>query len=616
MQSARIAAMSRQIPAKPVDERAPKAIPELLKLAFAAHQAGRLDEAEGLYRHILAIDGHHADSLHLLGVIALQKKDYESAVSLIRQAIVIKSGIAAYYSNLGAALRALGRAQEAVDCYQHALRLKPDYLEAHYNLANALCDLGKLEEAIPSYQRALALGPESAEADAVASNPDSSEVYCKLGNALLAKNELAKAAPFFERSLTLRRDNAEAHNCLGFVLEATGRLEEAREHYGRARDLAPEKAEYHSNLGNVLQAQGRLDEAIQCHQRALELEPGFAKGYNNLAVVFAIQGRINEAMALYEHALTLDPDYVQAQLNRSMLQLLQGDFASGWRNYESRWQALKQRSLTQPRWQGEPLAGKCILLHAEQGLGDTLQFLRYLPQVQAAGGSVVLEVPARLLRLAAQLPGVAELVTSGDPLPPFDCHCPLMSLPLVFGTTLESIPADVPYLSVPAEAMQSAAALRWPAKGLRVGLVWSGNPDYGKNLFRSMALRQLEPLLDLEGIHFFSLQMGAAAAQLAQTPAEITDLAPVTSDMADTAAQIAHLDLVITVDTSVAHMAGALAKPVWLLLPLAPNWRWLQERADSPWYPQMRLFRQPRLGDWPSVVEAVRKALVERSAQV
>jgi hypothetical protein len=242
-------------------------------------------------------------------------------------------------------------------------------------------------------------------------------------------------------------------------------------------------------------------------------------------------------------------------------------------------------------------------------LGDTLQFLRYVPMVQAAGGTVILDVQRSLLRLAAELPGIAALEATGDPLPPFEWHCPLMSLPAAFGTAIESIPAQVPYLRVPAEAKQSAESLEWPIDGLRVGLVWSGNPLFPEDRLRSIPLSGFEPLLALNGVHFFSLQMGPAASQLAEVGAPAIDLQPAIGDMADTAALIEKLDLVITVDTAVAHLAGALGKPVWVLLPFAPDWRWLMEREDSPWYPTMRLFRQPKFGNWPSVLERVRGEL-------
>ena len=292
------------------------------------------------------------------------------------------------------------------------------------------------------------------------------------------------------------------------------------------------------------------------------------------------------------------------------MELLAGNFTKGWRDYEIRSRRKNApRRFPEPLWRGDSLNGARILLHAEQGLGDTLQFLRYVPMVQAAGGTVILDVPRSLLRLAAELPGIATLIGTGDPLPPFEWHCPLMSLPLAFGTSLDSIPGPVPYLRVPAKAWKKAEGLQWPDKGLRVGVVWSGNPLFPEDWIRSIPLRSFASMFRREGVHFFSLQMGPAAAQLAEVNAPVIDLRVAIVDMADTAALIAKLDLVITVDTAVAHLAGALGKTTWVLLPFAPDWRWLIEREDSPWYSTMRLFRQPGFGDWGSVLERVRDEL-------
>jgi hypothetical protein len=304
----------------------------------------------------------------------------------------------------------------------------------------------------------------------------------------------------------------------------------------------------------------------------------------------------------------------------AMLHLLRGDFARGWRGYEARHRHLDQprRSFLQPQWRGEPLHGDRILIHAEQGLGDVLHLLRYIPMVQAAGGTVLLELPKSLHRLAAELPGIAELLSPGDPLPSAAWHCPILSLPLAFQTTLETIPAPVSYLSVPAAARQAHSSRTWPSTGLRVALVWAGNPDNTVDIYRSLAGSLLAPLCTVPGIHLYSLQMGEKrhpAGLDDATAAHITDLTATIEDMADTAALIEPLDLVIAVDTAVAHLAAALGKPVWLLLPLAPDWRWLLHRSDSPWYPTMRLFRQPAFGDWTSVITSVRSALCDLSQQ-
>jgi Flp pilus assembly protein TadD len=529
--------VSDSTPAQP-PARTSLFVENLLANGLAHHQAGRLGEAEREYRKILNLDPRHANSLHLLGMVAFQAGHLDAAASLIRRAIANQGNTTIYHANLGNVLHTQGKLEEAVECYRRALQLNPASAVAHANLGLTLQFLGRLEEAAASFEHAL--------------------------------------------------------------------------------ELSPEIAVVHSNLGNVRQAQGRLEDAALCHARALEVEPANSEAYSNLGTVLDLQGRLQESAASYDRALALKPEFAVARFSRSLLRLLQGDFINGLPDYEDRRFLHKPRGFTKPQWRGEPLNHARILLHAEQGLGDTLQFLRYVPMVQAAGGEVVLEVQAAIRRLAAQLPGIEpeDIFASGESLPEFDWHCPLMSLPLAFGTTLDSIPGQVPYLTVPFEAAEKASHFTWPDKGLRVGLAWAGSATHLKDRYRSIPLALLEPQLATEGVRFFSLQVGPAAAQLAATiesagggPA--TDLEPEIEDMADTAALIANLDLVIAVDTAVVHLAGALAKPVWVLLPVSPDWRWLLGRADSPWYPTMRLFRQTELGDWPPVIEAVRRALVE-----
>jgi tetratricopeptide (TPR) repeat protein len=417
------------------------------------------------------------------------------------------------------------------------------------------------------------------------------------------------------RAIDLNGHQASYHFYLGNALQAQGKLDEAVNCFERALGLVPDNANFRCNLGDALHTQGKVEEAVVWYKRTLALDPGHYKASNCLCSALFDLGDLAGAVACCERTLALKPGYGEALMNRCLLQLLQGDFVNGWRNYEARWKVYPPRRFSQPLWTGAPLKGATILLYAEQGLGDSLQLLRYVPLVQAAGGRVVLELPANLCRLAAEVPGLAALVNFGDALPHFDCRCPLMSLPLAFGTTVETIPLCMPYLAVPEEALRKASALAWPTTGLRVGLAWTGNPTHPKNRARSVSLDLLKPLFGLEGVQFFSLQMGQAAAELATWKAKITDLAPVTGDMADTAAQMAHLDLILSIDTSVAHLAGALARPLWVLLSYLPDWRWLLDREDIPWYPTARLFRQPRPGDWPAVIESLRAALVELATQ-
>jgi Glycosyltransferase family 9 (heptosyltransferase) len=326
------------------------------------------------------------------------------------------------------------------------------------------------------------------------------------------------------------------------------------------------------------------------------------------------QGRLAAARAHYDRAIELEPASADARWNRCLLDLLEGNLAAGWKQYEVRYQRRQSapRGFPGPLWRGEPLNGATILLHSEQGLGDTLQFLRYVPRVQASGGVVILDVQGPARRLAAELPGVTVRADLEEDMSAYAWQCPLMGLPHAFGTTLESIPCDVPYLQVPEAAAHAAAELSWPSDRLRVGILSSGNPDHMEDRYRSIPLAMWGPLLGLEGVRFFSLQFGPSA-RFAET-AGVEDLGSAIQDLSDTAALMTHLDLVITVDTSVAHLAGALGRPVWLLVPFAPDWRWLLERTDSPWYPTMRLFRQPAVLAWAPVLERVKSELGALSA--
>jgi tetratricopeptide (TPR) repeat protein len=645
----------------------------MIEDAVRHHHAGRLDEAEQLCDRILVMEPRHADSWHLLGVIAFQANRHEIAADMIRNAIRINSKDASYHCNLGLVSQALGKLNDAVGRYKRALNLNPYFAEAHYNLGNALREQGKLDDAITLYKRALVLKPNYAEAhcnlsvvlgsqgkvdeavkcgeralalgpqlavvhfnlgnlfqtqgrldeavarynQALVLKPDYVAAHCNLGNLLKGTDKLNQAVRQYEQALALKPDDSNLHLNVGLALYAQGKLSDAAAHYRQALALKPDFAEAHYNLGITLCAQDNLDEGVAHYEQALTVKPDYAQAHNNLGNTLDARNALDLAMVHYERALTLKPDLTEAHYNLAMSQLRSGDFVSGWRNYEWRWNSEKspllKRNFSQPQWRGEPLNGARILLHAEQGLGDSIQFLRYLPMVQAAGGTVVLEVQDRLRRIAAELPGIAELVSSGEPLPSFEWHCPLLSLPLAFGTTLSTIPAQTPYLFVPEQARMKIDTFSWPTEGLRIGFVWAGNPTFLKDRarYRSIPFLLLKPLIEITGIHLFSLQIGGASAELADAPATVNDFSPYVGDMADTAAQIAHLDLIITVDTSVAHLAGALGVATWVLLPFAADWRWLQNRNNSPWYPTMRLFRQPSPGAWEPLIAEVGECLMK-----
>ncbi len=613
-------------------------IQDLLTRAVEAHKAGRLDEAKHLYLEILAIDVKHSKSLYGLGLIAQQAGSLEIAARMMERAIAADAKVAAYHCSFAGALRGIGNDDRAVAEYEITLKLDPNHEDAHFNLADILKKKGRLEEAEKHLKRAIELRPDCSESHenlstvlrrqgrldearasyerALAHDPNNVAALQNLGNLLVNSGELAKAIEHFERALALQPHLAQAHNGMGAALHELGRLDDAEASYRKALASKPDYADAYCNLGNLARKRGRSTEAIEHYERALALNPDLSEAHSNLGMALVGERKLEEARRHYDRAVALEPGLGNARWNRSLLDLLEGKFESGWQDYDvRRFRAqTAPRSFAQPIWRGESLKGARILLHAEQGFGDAIQFMRYGPLVSAAGGTVILDVKPGLTRLARQLSEVTELIATGDPLPPFEWQCPLMSLPLAFKTNLATIPAQVPYLRAPEDARQRAAKLTWPESGKRVGLVWSGNPEYAEDRQRSIPLAEFSELFALEGLHFYSLQFGPAAAQIAQIKAPIVDLTPGIQDFADTAALIEQLDLVITVDTAVAHLAGALAKPVWTMLPFAPDWRWMLDREDSPWYPTMRLFRQPKRDDWSSVIERLLDQLTTMTA--
>ncbi len=608
-------------------------IQKLLARAVNAHKAGRLDEAKQLYLDILAIDVRHAKSLYGLGLIAQQAGNLDIASRMMQRAIAADAKDPASHRGLGGILRGMGLEDQALVEYETALEFEPNDEESHFNLADILRAKGSLEEAEKHFQRAIELRPNCSETheklsvvlrrqgrldeargsyeQALLHDPNNVVALQNLGNLLVNGGELDKAIAYFERALALKPDMAEAHNGMGAALHELGKLDEAEDSYSKALSYQPNYADAYCNLGNLQRKRGRAAEAIEHYERALALNPDLSEAHSNLGMALVGERRLEDARKHYDRAVALEPGLGNARWNRSLLDLLEAKFESGWQDYDVR-RFRKQtapRGFAQPIWRGEPLHGERILLHGEQGFGDAIQFMRYAPLVQAAGGTVILDVKPSLARLARQQAGVAEFVATGDPLPAFEWQSPLMSLPLAFKTDLATIPNQVPYLSAPEDARQQAMDFAWPEHGKRVGLVWSGNPEYTEDRRRSMPLSEFSELLAMQGLHFYSLQFGPAARQISEIETPVIDLTPTIKDFADTAALIEQLDLVISVDTAVAHLAGALAKPIWTLLPFAPDWRWMLDRDDSPWYPSMRLFRQPERDDWTSVIDQVRNEI-------
>jgi Flp pilus assembly protein TadD len=445
--------------------------------------------------------------------------------------------------------------------------------------------------------------------DVLRLDPVNAPALHMLGVVLLQSGEHAGAADLLRKAIAAGGDGAMLRNNLAIALKALGRLDDAIGEYRRALALDPGNPELHCNLATALQAAGDSAAAVAGFERAIALRPQFFEAHFNLGNALKDRGELGRAVASFDRALALRPGHPDAEVNRGMTLLLEGEYGGGWQGYEYR---FDRRGAPGPFWRGAPVRGKTLLLTAEQGFGDTLQFVRYVPLAAAAGATVALEVQPELHRLLHRMEGAATVLARGTPRPAFDLQCPLPSLPLAFATRLDSIPAAIPYI-VPDPLLVTQWRDRLdPARGgARVGLAWAGSPTHVNDRNRSLPPAELGGLAGVPDVRFFSLQKGTAARATLEAP-PVPGLKAVgdeLADFADTAAVVANLDLVIAVDTSVAHLAGAMGRPVWVLLPHAPDWRWLLGRDDSPWYPHARLFRQPAPGDWESVVRNVRAAL-------
>jgi Flp pilus assembly protein TadD len=479
----------------------------------------------------------------------------------------------------------------------------PNYSQPYYELGNLLHETGHFEEAADCYREAIAAAPTAAL---------HAQAWYNLGVTRMRQDRLVESRAAYLEAVKLDPLYPEASNNLGSVLYELGNTEEAESAWLAAARLRPGWADPLFNLGILHQKRGDLDRALEYYQAVLVHNPEHAEARMNLGSTLLALGRPAEAFERYRETLDRQPENADLHANMALLRLLQGDFRAGWEEYEWRWRQPKALLRTFhrpdvmtseiPLWDGAALKGRRILIHAEQGFGDTIQFIRFASLVKNRGGEVILECQPSLHRLLSTARGVGQTVVRDTPLPLFDVHAPLLSLPRILGTTLDSIPADVPYLHAnPALTAKFGELIAAAAGGRRtVGLVWAGNPANPNDRNRSLPFALAEELASLPGMAFFSLQKGARA---------FIPLDEHMTDFAETAAAIANLDLVISVDTAVAHLAGALGRPVWTLLPFAPDWRWLLGREDSPWYPTMRLFRQARRGDWPSVIRNVKLAL-------
>jgi tetratricopeptide (TPR) repeat protein len=570
-------------------------IPEFLAQAAAACRSGQLGAAEQAYQQVLQLDPNHAEALAQLGQLARVTGRFALAVEYLRRAVAVRPGFAVAHAGLGQALAAQGQAPEAEAAYREAIRLRPRMAEAHAGLGHALLLLNRSAEAETAYREAVRWQPAVADA------------YAGLGNAYLFQGQLPRAEAAYREAVRRRPDFAEAHLNLGSTLSRQGRTAEAEAAYREATRCRPDFAEAHNSLGGTLHEQGRPAEAEAAFREALRCRPDFAEAHNNLGNALYAQGRWAEAEAAFREALRRRPDHADAHTNLGILLIFQGRFAEGWAEYEWRWRSAgrTQRTFHRPAWDGSPLAGRTILLYTEQGLGDTLHFIRYATVLKRQGATVVLECPAGLWPLLRTCPGVDAWANPDQPPPRFDVHAALLSLPHLCRTTLTNVPAEVPYLTADPALVDQWRERLSGLTGFRIGIAWQGNPRHPEKQ-RFMPLRSFAALAAVPGMRLVSLQKGTGREQLAADGAPpVFDLGPDADTTAgtfmDTAAVMRNLDLVLSADTAVVHLAGALGVPAWVALPALPNFRWMLEREDSPWYPSLRLFRQPRPGDWATV---------------
>lgn len=543
--------------------------------AFALHRQGKLREAGRLYSRVLKAAPDTFDALNLLGTLKAQSGKFGEAYRLLSSAVKVMPQAPEAWLSLAQVLHALKRENEALECLEKAVALRPDFPEAQHNRGVALLALGRAQDAVAAFDTVLARHPNHVDA---------------------------------------RLNRAGA-------LSVLGRNEEALKETDAALAAAPTHPNAHYNRGNILFALGRFDEAPAAFSRALELAPDNILALNNRGRALQALNRHREALADFERTIALQKDYADGHFNASLALLTLGELERGFAEYEWRWKRTGMapfvRSRGRPLWLGEyPLGRKTILLHAEQGLGDTIQFARYIPRLAKGGANVVLEVHAELVALMKSVEGVTACVARGDPLPPYDVHCPMGSLPLALRTTPQTVPADIPYLRAD-ETRLAAWRTRLDAVARpRVAIAWAGQPSHQNDRNRSIALERLAPLFEHATQSFVSIQRElreSDAAVLARFP-NVVSLGHELNDMADTAAVLALCDLTLTVDTSVAHLAGAMGRPLWVMIPFVPDWRWTLDGERSPWYPEAKLFRQPAIGGWDSVIARLRDALSSLAA--
>ncbi len=650
-----------------------------LQRALQAFQSGSLDESARLCRKIIKTRSPQPQALYILGLIAHSRGDNHKAVTYLKKSIDADPVNVQVLSNYGIIQQQLHNFPDAIAALQEAVRLKPDFYQAHYNLANALVEYDQPSAALPHYQQVISLAPDFADAyfnfglalkklqrldeavavmlkahrltphdsnvlfnlgliyhlngrpdkavlsyqQAVGLSPNHETAWYNLGIALYDFKEFAEAIKAFQQVLAINPHNVEALNNLGIACQDADLTDQALAVFQKAIKLRPDLFEAYANLGNVYQQKELFAEAVSAYQQTIAINPAFARAWYNLGKCYSRINDLPQTISAYRKAIELEPNLTQAHWNLSHALLLNGEYQEGFKEYLWRW---KRKSavipkISRPEWLGWELNGDSILIYTEQGLGDAIQFVRYLPLVKQMGGKITLACHPSLLELFKTLKEPDTLISKTNPDQAADtvaCHVPLLNLPTIFNTTLSSIPGQGRYIYPDADlARKHACHFSVNRSEIKVGIVWRGNALHHDDFNRSCSLRNFIPLLELHDIDFFSLQVDGNGLteeekEIIEQYHNLHDLGPIITNFADTAGLVSHLDLVISVDTSVAHLAGAMGKETWTLIPFVPEWRWQISGEKTPWYPSMRLLRQTRRHNWHDVFKRIENRLNER----
>lgn len=561
-----------------------------------------LTEIANIFRKSIQLQPNNPDICYNLGTVLTQDGSSSEAIEWLNQAIKLKPNYPQAYFNLGLAYKEQGLVSLGIDCLNQGINLNPNYLQAYFNLAIIYKEQNQLDKALKAFSQVIKLKPDYAEA------------YNYIGAILTEQSNpnLDNVANYFKQAIKLNPDYSEAYYNLGVVYTELGLLNEAEKAFKIAIKQNPNYHQAYNNLGALLKDKNQLNQAARNCLYAIKIKPDYYQSYYNLSLIFKEKLLLDKAEKTIRQGLKINPDYPKGHFILAYILLLQGNFKEGFEKYESRWQShqLTLPKVTQPLWTGSDLKDKTIMLFSEQGFGDTLQFIRYASVLNNQGATVKLACQEPLIDLLKNIDCLTEVVSRQKPITTdFDVYCPLMSLPLFCQTTLDTVPAPIPYI----KCHRSIPLIASPDTRLKIGIVWASglrstkSETYYAYQKKSCNLKLFIQLLSIPGITLYSLQVGKDAQQIDEYYDEprLVNLSPTIKNFTDTAAIINELDLVISVDTSVAHLAGAMGKPVWLLLPFSPEWRWLVGRNDSPWYPTMRLFRQPQPEDWGTVFEEV-----------